>query len=212
MTNLDLYMNYTGYDVARDSVPSGEEYYIELESIDYLIFTAGSDDVQEGEDLPSTEELNRAGTLLSDVDPTVVAHYLLADVSEDLLREAHLAGRANNRYVFCAAFDGATASEPVLEAWDDENRDSYESICLGAGVPASSWYKAVCTTNASPGLNWTGTPLAGDGSSNVVLLNGGAGALSGAKDLYFNFHEYIPAGISTPGVDNPVLAISYTTN
>lgn len=212
MTNLLLYMNYTDIDVARDAVPSGEEYYIEHENTDYLICTAGSDDVAAGQPLPTTEQLNRAATLLDDEDPVVVAHYLFADVSENLLREMLLAGRGDNQYVFCASFDGATSSEPVLEAWDNTDMDSYSDICLGSGVPNSSWYKAICTTNASPGTNWTGTPLAGNGSANQILLNAGAGALSMAKDLYFNFHIYIPAGIATPVAETPILAIIYTTN
>jgi hypothetical protein len=83
---------------------------------------------------------------------------------------------------------------------------------LGAGTPAGSWYKAVCTTAITPGAVWTGTPLAGSGVSNVVLLNDGSGALSAATDLYFNFHVKIPAAYSTPASYLPVLLVTYTTN
>jgi hypothetical protein len=83
---------------------------------------------------------------------------------------------------------------------------------LGSGQPSNSWYKAICTTTTEPGTTWTGTPLAGSGVSNVILLNAGAGALTGAKDLYFNFHVNIPAGYVTPGQYFPVLLVTFTTN
>ena len=89
------------------------------------------------------------------------------------------------------SFDGATASEPVLECWDDDDLDSYDYTCLGAGTASSSWVKAVCTTTSSPGADWTGTTMAGSGSGYYLELNDGNGALTEATDLYWQMK--IPA-------------------
>jgi hypothetical protein len=90
--------------------------------------------------------------------------------------------------------------------------DTILSPALGAGTPAASWYKAACTTLALPGVDWVGTPLAGDGVSNIILLNNGSGALSGSGILYFNFKVVIPGGYLTPALHTPIIAIIYATN
>ena len=117
----------------------------------------------------------------------------------------------DKQFVICVSFDGATATEPQLEVWDNANLNTVTSVALGAGVPALSWYKGICTTDELPGVR-TYVPLAGAGVSNVVKLNSGNGALSDAKDLYFNFKIVIPAGIANPSAELPVIAITYTTN
>lgn len=213
MADVTLRVNKSSTDKAYADMTSGEDLFEDVDAnVDELIFSEGSAAVADGEDLPTEEELNRAGTELSESSQVIVSKYFLGDNSADLLREIFLAGNQNKRYVFCAAFDDATASEPQLEAWDDDDYDSYTSPALGGGTPSASWYKAICTTDGLPGADWTGTPLGGDDSSNVVLLNSGNGALSAAKDLYFNFKVVIPAGYVTPGVANPVLAIVFTSN
>jgi hypothetical protein len=209
MTALTLRVNKTTVDSSYVAAPANFET---VETGDVLIFSAGSSVVIDGAAIPNQTELNKAATLLDPLVATVVAHYFLADLSVNLLKEVHLAGNADKRYAFCASFDGATASEPQLEAWDDDNFATYVLGCLGSGTPNSSWYKAVCTTLASPGATWLGTPLAGSGAANSVLLNNGNGALSGAGDLYFNLHVKIPAAYSTPGQYLPVLLITFTTN
>jgi hypothetical protein len=210
MTNLVFRINNTVNDVAYGSMESGDDYYIDVASDDILLFTNGSDIVKDGELLPSEEDINRAATLLSLVSPVTVAKYILEDISEARLREAKLAG-LNKRYAFCVSFDGPTATEPQLEAWDNASLNSILSVCLGAGTANSSWYKAICTTDALPGVR-TYVNLAGAGTSNVVKLNAGNGALSGAKDLYFNFKVIIPATPIDPAQYLPVLLITYTTN
>lgn len=209
MTNLLFRVNVNAADASYVAQPS---YYVTVANDDTLIFSAGSAQVIDGATIPSQTDLNRAATLLSPTLATIVAHYFLADVSDVLLKEIHNAGNADKQYVFCCSFDGATASEPQLEAWDTTDINTYNLLCLGAGVPASSWYKAKCTTVVSPGATWTGTPLAGSGASNVILLNAGGGALTVAKDLYFNLHINIPAAVTTPGAYLPVLLVTYCTN
>jgi len=215
MTNLLLMINKTSVDDTYANAPNN---FLALGAGDSLIFSAGSTAVIDQADIPTQAELNAAATLLSPTLETIVAHYFLADSSEDRLEEIHLAGNVDKRYVFCASFDGETASEPQLEAWDNGSLNSYSLGCLGNGTPNLSWYRAKCTTVLTPGVSWIGTPLAGSGVSNVVLLNAGAGSLGSlgsglsSQELYFNFHVKIPAAYTTPGQYLPVLLITFTTN
>jgi len=209
MTALTFLINKTSTDSSYVSAPAN---FTAVEVTDALVFSAGSTIVANGQPIPTQTDYNRAATLLSPSVNTIVAHYLLADTSANLLRELFNAGQKNKQYVFCCSFDGATATEPALEAWDDATLTSANLACLGTGIPTASWYKAICTTTSLPGVDWSGTPLAGSGVSNRVLLNGGLGALTVAKDLYFNFHVNIPAGVTTPALYLPVLAIVFDTN
>jgi hypothetical protein len=209
-TNLILRANVTANDVAFADMETSDDFYVDIEEGDSLIFSAGGDGVADGEDIPTETELNRAATIINPIAAVEVAKYFLADATEDLLLEVFNAGRVAKQYVFCASFDGATASIPVLEAWDDENADSYDSVCLGGGTPSQSWYWAICTTTSAPLLNWTGIPLAGSGASNSLELD--TAALTTAKDLYFNFTVMIPAGVTQAMSATPTLLITYTTN
>ena len=209
MTNLILRANVSAVDSNYVTAPGN---FVTVDTGDILIFSAGSAIVIDGAVIPSETDLKRAATKLNPLASTIVAHYFLADLSVNLLKEIHLAGNGDYKYVFCVSFDGATASEPQLEAWDDATLASYILGCLGSGQPSNSWYKAICTTTTNPGATWAGTPLAGSGVSNVILLNAGAGALTVAKDLYFNFHVKIPSGYATPGQYLPIMLVTYTTN
>jgi hypothetical protein len=208
-TGFTFRINNTTNDATYVAQPS---YYVTVDaSNDYFIFSNGSIAVADGQPLPSETDLNRAGTQL-DIIEVIVSKYFLADTSVNLLKEIKLAGNQNKQHAYCFSFDGATASEPQLEAWDDDTLISYSIIPLGITNPNNSWFKAVCTTTNFPGDDWIGTSLAGSGVGNIVLLNDGAGALSIAKDLYFNFKIVIPAGVTTPGAFTPVLNIAYLTN
>ena len=70
----------------------------------------------------------------------------------------------------------------------------------------------ICTTTSTPASDWPGVSLAGSGASNILLLNDGNGALSGAGELYFNFKVIIPGGYLIPSSHNPIFAITFTTN
>jgi hypothetical protein len=212
-TDVTLRINHSIIDTAYADQDSAVNNFIDVDDVnDIFYFNEGSDVVADGEVLPSETDLNRAATLVSAIAAVEVGKYFLGDASDGLLKEIFLAGSGNYQYVFCCSFDGDTATEPQLEAWDDDDMDSILLQTLGLGTPANSWYKGICTTTNPPGAAWTGTPLAGSGASNVILLNDGSGALALATDLYFNFHISIPAGSFTPAIANPVLAIIYTTN
>jgi hypothetical protein len=210
MAELTLLINNTTNDT--EVVNIGTDWIAVDPTLDWFIFTAGGAGVANGSAIPDETSLNRCATQLSSVDPVIVSKYFLADYSANLLKEVKMAGNQNKRYVFACSFDGATATEPQLEAWDNSGMDTYASPALGSGLATASWFKGICTTLALPGTNWTGTALAGSGVSNIVLLNNGSGALTVADILYFNFKIIIPAGYLTPGLTTPILAVVYTTN
>ena len=178
---------------------------------DYFIFSAGSDAVADGVAIPTSDALNRAATLLTGAEQTV-AKYFLADYSAGVLKEIPLAGSEDARYVFAFSFDAATASEPVLEVWDNDSLATTAEEVLGEGTPANSWFKAICTTSASSGASWTGTSLAGSTSNYFLYLNDGNGALSVADVLYMQFKVVIPASASFSGSSSPVMVVKYTSN
>jgi hypothetical protein len=178
---------------------------------DYLIFTAGSDVVKDGESLPSQTDLNQAGIVLTG-EQIIIDKYLLADFSENELKEIHNMGNQNKRYVLALVFDDATASEPVLELWDNTDLNSIASISLGAETPANSWFKGITTTDALPGADWTGNALAGASDGHFLYLNNQAGALSSAKTLYCNLKIVVPSSADESGSETPVIAVKYTTN
>jgi len=217
MTNMTLKINDLDADLA---VGDSGASYIDVDlSNDYIIWTAGSDDVKDGEDEPSEDELNQASTLIAELVETQVAHSLLFDYSASELKEIVGMGE-NKRYVYAFSFDGDTATEPQLEAWNDSNHNSTTKNVLGLGTPADSMVKAVCTTGALPGANWAKTGgthinLAGSGASNVVKLNDGNGAITllsgeGSRELYANIAIVIPDGYATPAIETFVSTIRYS--
>jgi hypothetical protein len=124
----------------------------------------------------------------------------------------------NKRYVFCFSFDGATANEPQLEAWDNSDHDTIDKHVLGFGTPANSMVKAICTTLALPDASWVGTAIAGDGVTRVVKLNAGNGALDvletgeTSQELYANIKIEIPMAYAIPAVESFILTVRYTWN
>jgi len=206
---LDIYLNTGTQDTELGT--SGAEFTEYSEGNDSLIFSAGSDVVADGEPIPSQSDLIQAGVVLCDAEQTV-GKYFLADIGSNLLREIFNMGNQDKRYVMAFDFDSATASEPVLELWDDSDLDSIDDITLGAGVPSSSWWRGVVTTDATPGADWTGQRLAGSGSGYFLQLNNGNGALSGADTLYCNLKIVIPASATSGGNAVPVFAVKWTSN
>ena len=212
--SMTFYVNNDTQDEVRDA--SGVDWTQVAIAGDKIIFTAGSDAVKDGEALPSETELNRAGVLVSETVAVDVDLYLLYDLSAGLLKEIHNAGNQNKRYVFCFAFDAATASEPVLELWDDEDLDTVAILSLGSGTPSSSWWRGICTTDALPGADWVNgandIPLAGSTDGHFIELNAGNGALSVAKDLYCNLAIQIPANPGASGSAAPIFVVKWTSN
>jgi len=207
-TTLTVLVNYVDSTVKRVTTPAD---YIEISTTnDYLIWSATLADLMTHE--PTSAERNAAATVISDSAAVTVAKCLLMDYSHSVGGSiyTHLVkGMSEDKqYVFCFSFDNITATEPQLEAWDTNAHTTFNNNVLGAGVALSSMVKAVCTTNALPGGSWAGTAIAG--SSNVVLLNDGAGALLLAKDLYSNIKITIPIAFASPSVETFVLTTRFT--
>jgi hypothetical protein len=207
-TAMDFLINYIDADVAYGTTPAD---FIEVDlTNDYLIWTAGDtvvEDLMTAE--PTADELNAAATIIDDED-TTIALCLLMDYSHNVggayYTHKVIGMGENKRYVFCFNFDGATATIPRLEAWDDTDHDSNAKHVLGAGTPANSMVKAVKTTSALPGASWVGTAIAG--ASNYVELD--TAALTVAKALYANIKIVVPASYATPAAESFILTIRYT--
>ena len=220
-TNMNVLINYVDSTVSYQTTPAN---YIQMQlSQDYLIWTDGDDTVKDlAEHEPTEEELNEASTIIDEDADKTVDKCLLMDYSHDVGGSyyTHLVKGMgeNKRYVFAFSFDGATASEPQLEAWDDSNHNSYDKHVLGNGTPADSFVKVVCTTDSLPGASWAGQAIAGDGASRVLQLNNGTGALGdvpsgqSTQELYANIKLVIPQDYSTPSVEEFVLVVRYTYN
>ena len=207
-TALTIHVNHSTSDLPIGS--SGIDW-VEIDTTnDEIIFTDGNATVKDGEAIPSDTQLNSAAPILDSTEQTI-AMYLLSDNSASELKEIHNMGAGNYRYVMGFYFDGATVSEPVLEAWDDTDLDSVSSVPLGSGTPASSWFRGVTTTAALPGAAWTGSRLAGSSDGNFLWLNDESGALSTGGYLYCQLKLVIPATQSDAGSTNPVLAVKYAT-
>lgn len=210
-TALTIRVNTSANDAAYSGSPS--DFTTVDTDNDYLILSAGSDSVADGEVIPSETERNRAGTVIT-TSNVIVDKYLLADVGSNILREIQNAGNQDKQYVFCFSFDGETASEPALELWDDSDMDSYDLYSLGEGEATDSWWKGVVTTDDTPGDDWAGLALAGSEDNHFLWLNNGAGAspLDGAKDLYCNLKVVVPASFQYSGAETPVIVVKYTSN
>ena len=223
-TALDILVNYVDAEVDYATTPAD---YISIDTThDYLIHTAGDATVK---DLmtatPTASELNAAASIIDADDPVTVALTLLYDYSHDVLGAYYtheVIGAADNyRYVYCFSFDGATSTEPQLEAWDDSDHDSTTKYVLGGDdespteTPEDSMVKAVCTTDGLPGAAWVGTAIAGDDSARVLKLNNGNGALAAlesgetSQELYANIKVVIPAAFDTPAVESFVLTVRF---
>lgn len=211
-TNLTFRINNGDPDIAYGD--TGATFIDVNLTLDYLIWTKGSIAVADGQDEPSQDELNQAYPIIDTVD-TKVPYCLLYDYSADKLEEVEGMGE-NKRYVFAFSFDGATASEPQLEAWDDSNHNSTDKHVLGVATGEDSFIKAVCTTLGLPGADWVGTPIAG--ATDVLLLNPitGGGALDAletgetSQELYANIKIVIPANYDTPAIETFVLTVRFT--
>ena len=216
-TELTLKVNIGDALIPYDG--SGAEYLdMDLE-FDYLIWTQGSETIKDkmlAE--PEEADLNEASTIIDENDDKLVPLCLFMDYShaENYYTRKVVGMGENKRYVFCFSFSGATANEPQLEAWDNENHNSYAKHVLGQTGARDSFVKAKCTTGVLPGEDWNGTAIAGSGS--VVKLNSGLGALdvlpSGetSQELYANIKIVIPQAYETPKIEPFTLAVRFTWN
>ena len=217
MTNVEFYINVGDADIAYGE--SGADYLLVDLVNDYLIWTAGDDTVKDGMTSEPTEtQLTNASPIISETVPVQVAKCLLMDYSaesgEPVLREVVGMGEDLKPYSFLFKFDGATATEPQLEAWDDDTMLTIENKVLGGADespvenPEDSMLLGVCSTTDPVGEDW-GAPLAGDGETYVLPLNQGDGALTVAKDLYANLKIIIPTNFAYPAIETFSLVIRY---
>jgi hypothetical protein len=206
---LKIHVNCDTQDLPRGS--SGVDWVEVSTTNDKLIFSKGSDIVKDGEVIPTPTELNSAGIRILETD-VEVPHFFLADFSVNELKEIFNMGNKNKQYILCFEFTGATASEPVLELWDDIDVDTIDFYCLGQGIASNSFFRGITTTDGLPGEDWTGNRLAGSAETRFLWLNNENGALSVAKDLYCNLRITVPANFSAAAAETPVIAIKYTTN
>jgi len=219
MTNLTIRTNYIDADLEYGESGAG---YIDLDlDHDYIIWTKGDATVK---DLmtaePTAKELNNASAIIDASADVDVALCLLMDYSHNVggaYYTHEVVGMGENKqFVFDFSFDGATASEPQLEAWDDSNHNTTDAHVLGNGTPANSMLKAIATSTSLPGASWAGSSIAGN--DNVLLLNEGNGALDElatgetSHELYANIKITIPAGYATPEVVSFVLSTRFTWN
>jgi len=218
-TELTVRTNYVDADLEYDDSGAG---YIDLDlDNDYIIWTKGNSTVK---DLmtaePTAKELNEASSIIDALADVDVALCLLMDYSHNVAGAYYtheVVGMGENKqFVFDFSFDGATASEPQLEAWDDSNHNTTDTHVLGDGTPADSMLKAVATSSSLPGASWAGSPIAG--SDNVLLLNEGNGALDDLEtgetshELYANIKITIPSAYATPSVESFLTSVRFTWN
>lgn len=216
MTSMSFLVNFVDAVVSYFTTPA--DYILVDLTNDYLIWTKGDATVK---DLmthePTASELNAAAEVISDSVDVMMTLCLLMDYSHNIggtfYTHKVIGMGENKQYVYCFSFDGATATEPQLEAWDTSGHTTTDKHVLGAGTPASSMVKGKCTTITAPGASWAGTPIAG--ASNVILLNATDGALSDpgsglTNDLYCNLKIVLPTDYSTPSVETFVFTVRYT--
>lgn len=120
---------------------------------------------------------------------------------------ANQGGGGNYRAAYGAFIDGTTTQAPALQAWDSTSHSSYNLEVLGSGTPNNSMIRAVSTTDSTAGDQWAGTPLAGDGDSNTILLT--AGAIGGSQMVYFNLRLLVPS-TATPFAEEPIICLYLT--
>lgn len=210
-TLMTFLANFVDATVPYGTTPA--DYLIADLVHDFLIWTNGSTVVTDlMTHTPTASELNAAAAIIDTVNPVTIPLCLFYDYSHNIGGSYYthkvIGMSENKRYVFGFSFDGATATEPQLEAWDDATHTTAIKNVLGVGTPANSMVKAVCTTYALPGGGWAGVSLAG--ASNVLLLNGGLGAISFAGELYSNIKIVLPANYSTPAAETFTITARYS--
>jgi hypothetical protein len=204
MTSLIVSVNIASGDLPISTPAS----YIAMDlGNDYLIWTKGSDYIKDNGGQVTTALLNAAAEIINPSSPVTVSKCLLYDYSHaNTYYQRLVVGMGlDNLHVFAFTFDGPTATEPQLEAWDTSAHTTILNHCLGHGTALSSMLNGRCTKTIGTGA-WL--PIAG--ASNVILLNEGAGALLGAGTLYANLKIVILAAYSTPAAETFVSCVRYT--
>jgi len=206
---LTIYANTGTQDTAIGT--SGVEFTEISPLNDKLIFSSGSDVVKDGEPIPTQAQLISAGVVLTGAEQTV-GKYFLQDNSASILKEIFNMGNQNKRYVLAFDFDAITASEPILEIWDDTDMDTIDDVTLGGGTASLSWWRGITTTAGLPGTDWIGNRLAGSGSGYFLYLNNQSGALAVPTVLYCQLKIVVPATANAGGSASPIIVVKWTSN
>lgn len=210
---LDVYFNIDTQDLPLNS--TGVNWLQFSEGNDALIVSAGSTEVIDGANIPTQAELISAGIILTG-SQIIVDKYFISDASANLLEQIINMGNLDKQYVVAFDFDGATASEPVLEVYDDSDLDTISGTILGSGTASNSFIKGVTTTTSSPGINWAVgggvTKMAGSASGNFLYLNDQNGPIIAAATLYCNLAYVIPASQTVGFSANPVFVVKWLDN
>jgi hypothetical protein len=209
MANLAIHINVSPTDSPLNT--SGVDWVEFSEGNDQLIFSKGSPEVIDGGDTPTQQELISAGVVLAGSE-IIVPEYFLLDQSANELKSVDLMGDTTGRYVMAFDFDDTTASEPVLEVWDDINLNTVTGAMLGAGTPSQSFVRGITTTASAPSASWTGSRLAGSTSGNFLYLNDQFGALTGATTLYCSLKVIVPASQTIGFSGEPVFVVKWLSN
>lgn len=205
---LNIYVNHSSTDSPLNT--SGVDWVLVDSDNDRIIISDGSDTVDDGEPSPGESALTSAGLVYTGAEQTY-DRYFLDDVGSNELKEIFLMGSGNYRYVLAFDFDAETASEPVLEAWDDATMQTIDSVVLGSGVATASWIRGITTTDALPGVSWTGSRLAGSADGHFLNLNDGNGALSVADTLYCQLKLVVPSTQISGVATTPILVVKWTS-
>ena len=208
---LKVYINTDVQDLTLGS--SGVDWVEFAELSDKLLFTAGNPEVSDGANIPTASELISAGIELTGSE-VILSEYILQDTSEALLKSINNMGNLDKSYVIAFDFDDITASEPVLEVWDDTNINTVDNILLGNGTPSASFIRGITTTISPPGTNWIAgaTKMAGSADGNFLYLNDQNGFLTIASTLYCNLAVVVPASQLTGFGSDPVFAVKWLEN
>ena len=206
---MEIYLNCDTVDSPLGT--SGIDWNPLDPDVDFLILlTNGSISVADGQPIPSTTLLNQAGLVLTGAEQTC-SKYFLADDSANLLKQIHNMGAGDKQHVLAFDFtESETASEPVLEAWDNVSMDSVDDVVLGEGTPSASWIRGITTTVNPSGVSWSGSRLAGDTAGNFLNLNDGLGALTAPTTLYCQLKVVVPSTEVDGGAEQPLLVCKYT--
>lgn len=210
---LNVYFNIDSQDLPLNS--SGVDWLQFSEGNDTFVVSGGSDEVVDGAAIPTQDELISAGVIRTG-SQIIVDKYFIADASANELQQIINMGNLDKQYVVAFDFDSSTASEPVLEVYDDEDLDTITGTILGSGTPSNSFIRGITTTTTSPGSNWStgisAVKMAGSSSGNFLYLNDQDGPLTGAATLYCNLCYIIPASQTDGFSASPVFVVKWLDN
>lgn len=210
---LDIYFNIDTQDLPFGT--SGVDFRQFSEGNDTFIISAGSADIIDGAGIPTQSELISAGVILTG-SQIIVDKYFIADVSMNELQQIINMGNVNKQYVIAFDFDAGTASEPVLEVYDDANLNTVSGTILGSGTPSNSFIRGITTTSGLPGVGWAisggVTKMAGSTSGNFLYLNDQNGPLVSAGTLYCNLCYIVPASQTDGFSATPVFVVKWLSN